>query len=204
MSFLVFSIYLIIGDVAKMSDRPSSAFLLSSKWLQKSIILGKCAIHDYLIYRREEELWVASWPSWSWCKKLKLSFQASTILTALSTAVPVSLNSFDAIRTVRPLEVVTARRKVISSSWSLCTVGSSSLSDSVSYSDSCSSSCSDSSWWSSSTCYIIIFSVDWAEVAYMFRDRVPALNFVNSWRTFRCLIALPLFATHSSVTPRCR
>ena len=55
-SFLVFFIYLIIGDVAKMSDRRSSVFLLSSKWLQKSIILGKCAIHDYLIYRREEEL----------------------------------------------------------------------------------------------------------------------------------------------------
>ena len=55
-SFLVFFIYLIIGDVANMSDRLSSAFLLSSKWLQKSIILGKCAIHDYLIYRREEEL----------------------------------------------------------------------------------------------------------------------------------------------------
>ena len=55
-SFLVFFIYLLIGDVAKMSDRRSFVFLLSSKWLQKSIILGKCAIHDYLIYRREEEL----------------------------------------------------------------------------------------------------------------------------------------------------
>ena len=55
-SFLVFFIYLIIGDVAKMSDRRSFVFLLTSKWLQKSIILGKCAVHDYLIYRREEEL----------------------------------------------------------------------------------------------------------------------------------------------------
>ena len=61
-------------------------------------------------------------------------------------SIPVSSNSFDAIRTVRPLGVVTARRKVISSSWSLSTVGSSSLSDPVSYSDSCSSSCSHSSW----------------------------------------------------------
>ena len=66
--------------------------------------------------------------------------------------------------------------EVISSSWALSTVGSSY----VSYSHSCSSSCSDSSWWSSSTCSIIIFSVDWAEVGYMFRGRVSSLNFVVS------------------------
>ena len=108
------------------------------------------------------------------------------------------------MRTVRPLRVVTAVRKFIVSSWSLSTFGSSSLSDSVSYSDSYSSSCSDSSWWSSSTCSIIIFSVDWAEVAYMFTGKVPALNFVVSWRTVRCLIGLPLFAAHSSITPRSR
>ena len=55
-SFLAFVLYLIIGDNAKMSDRPmknsGNVSLLSSKWLQKNIILGKCAIHDYLIYRR--------------------------------------------------------------------------------------------------------------------------------------------------------
>ena len=61
-SFLVSFIYLIIGDAAKMSDRmmkikeTSSVFLVSRKWLQKNIKLGKCAIHDYLVYRREEEL----------------------------------------------------------------------------------------------------------------------------------------------------
>ena len=75
---------------------------------------------------------------------------------------------------------------------------------SVPYLDSCSSSCSGSSWWSSFTCSIIIFSVDWAEVAYMFRGRVPALNFVVSWQTVRCLIALPLFPAQTSITPRSR
>ena len=90
--------------------------------------------------------------------------------------------------------------EVISSSWALSAVGSSS----VSYSHSCSSSCSDSSWWSSSTCSIIIFYVDWAEVGYMVRGKVSSLNFVVSWRTVRCLIALPLFAANSSFTPRSR
>ena len=61
-SFLVFSVHLIIGEVGKMSDRPNKksgnvyVFIVSSKWLQRSITLGKCAIHDYLIHRREEEL----------------------------------------------------------------------------------------------------------------------------------------------------
>ena len=60
-SFLLFFIYLMIDDDEKMSDRPmknsGNVFgLVSSKWLDKSIILGKCVIHDYLIYRSEEEL----------------------------------------------------------------------------------------------------------------------------------------------------
>ena len=57
---------------------------------------------------------------------------------------------------------------------------------------------------SSSIVVIVIFSVGWPEVAYMFRCSVPALKIVISWRTVRCLTALPLFAAHSNITSRSR
>ena len=79
-SFLVFFIYLISGDVANMSDRPikiqetSSVFLVSSKW----IILGKCAIHDYLFCGNLKEILRGSLDRQNWGPYLS-KFLYSTI-----------------------------------------------------------------------------------------------------------------------------
>ena len=150
----------------------SSVFLVSSKWLQKSIILGKCAMHDYLIYRRVEELRVASWPSWSLCKKLKLGFLSVHYFDCSKYNCTCKLKSLWRYPNSSSTKSCYSSEKshfvllVTVCSWGQFTFRL----IYVSYSDSCSSSCFDSSWWSSFTCSIIIFSVDWAEVSYTYLE----------------------------------